>query len=89
MQEIKKNGTIDWSFKGLRRNSIGCYDVVVKGRKGSQRSTSEVCIGIAQSGVAGALMFDAALEQRGVLTGYNFATHNEREKVGYTTVKIA
>lgn len=40
-----------------------------------------VSIGTAESGVAGALMFDAALEQRGALTGYNFPTKAEREQV--------
>lgn len=81
MQDVKENGTVGWVFKGVKPNKNGCFDVYVKGQKQGQRKMLSYNIGTAQSGIAGALMFDAALEQRGALGGYNFPDKAEREQV--------
>lgn len=80
LQIANEDGTLGWGFNGVKYKG-GRYQVIAKGWKPGSKLLYEK-LGHSDSAVIAALMYDAALEQRGVLNGYNFSACQEREQVG-------
>lgn len=81
--QVLKDGKVDWGFRGVSAHKWGGYEVRVKGRRHGCNGPPKhrVTLGHSSSGPAAAVMYDAALDQRGVSCGFNFHCRHEREQV--------